>query len=310
MVNLSIVVSALGTEKQLEDTLVSVLTHRPDSCEVIVVYRGRYDDPYQIRGEVKIIELSQTASHVALANAGIRASCGSIINLMQVGTEVSESWAEAAMDRFRECPKLASCAPLVLQKENPKIAVSAGLVYRTRGLRKVIGRGQRARRVATRSCIGPTMSAGFYLGSLIRKLGGFDTSVGDYLADVDLALRLSRLGCRSVHEPDSVMTQDGHSTRSASSFDVGVHEEKLFWTYARDVGWIPSLSSHGLVLASDLRRFLVGPALVQCWLGRAKGAIESLVRPNSRAREMPRELAELLDTDDLCLFDDNQSAAA
>ncbi len=46
----------MGDQQRFEDTLVSVLENQPERSEVVVVTRGPYDDPYDLRREVGIVE--------------------------------------------------------------------------------------------------------------------------------------------------------------------------------------------------------------------------------------------------------------
>ena len=52
---LSIIIPYLGSEQRLEDTLVSVLTHRPAKTEIMVVHDGSYPDRYDIGPEVDLL---------------------------------------------------------------------------------------------------------------------------------------------------------------------------------------------------------------------------------------------------------------
>ena len=55
MPRLTILIADTGGAGPLEATLASVLQFRPASCEVVVVHRGKYDDPYGLSSEVHFI---------------------------------------------------------------------------------------------------------------------------------------------------------------------------------------------------------------------------------------------------------------
>ena len=69
MPTLSIIIPASGSESRWERTLVSVLQNRPEDTEILVVVPGRYNDPYQLREEVRFVEVGRRASLVAYLRA-------------------------------------------------------------------------------------------------------------------------------------------------------------------------------------------------------------------------------------------------
>ena len=71
MPRLSIIIPVLGNLELLEDTLVSVLENRPDSCEIIVVLDEVYEDPYELKDEIRFDRAPPGAGLVAGANLAI-----------------------------------------------------------------------------------------------------------------------------------------------------------------------------------------------------------------------------------------------
>ena len=62
MPRLSILIPWRESTALFEATLVSVLACRPENAEVIVVHRGEYADPYELRREVLLVEHDEDAS--------------------------------------------------------------------------------------------------------------------------------------------------------------------------------------------------------------------------------------------------------
>ncbi len=112
MPRLSIIVPVLGCASRLETTLVSVLEHRPDDCEVLVVLDTPYEDPYELAGEVQFIESPGAVGFAASVNAGIQASCADFVHVLAAGVEVCEGWADFALPHFRD-PRVSAVSPIV-----------------------------------------------------------------------------------------------------------------------------------------------------------------------------------------------------
>ena len=62
---LSIVIPTPGDTAAMEETLVSVLEHRPDDCEIVVALGCDYADPWNIREEVRFVQAPAGSSLVA-----------------------------------------------------------------------------------------------------------------------------------------------------------------------------------------------------------------------------------------------------
>ena len=99
---LSIIVPLMGDLKRFEDTLVSVLENQPERSEVVVVLNEPYDDPYELRGEVKFVEAPPGADLVDCFACGLAASNAPVVHMIASGFEATPGWADAALARFAE----------------------------------------------------------------------------------------------------------------------------------------------------------------------------------------------------------------
>jgi hypothetical protein len=253
---LSIVIPALGSIASLEAGLVSVLEHRPSDCEVIIVLREPYDDPYELEGEVRFIEAPLGTRASACLNIGVAASRGTIIHLLGCGFEVSDGWTDAALAHFDD-EQVVAVAPLVMQPgvTDERVA-AAGLEYRAGGTGHPRHADQSLSSIdgEPKTLLGPLASAAFYRSTALDALETvFDAAVGDKFCDIDLALRLRKAGGRAIFEPASRIRGDVAATDPSSNFRSGLHAERLFWRHAGHVGWLRSLALHGLTVAGDLR---------------------------------------------------------
>ncbi len=243
---LSIIVPYLDENQPFEDTLVSVLQNRPADCEVVVVHRGGYADPYDLSDEVRFIQTDAGAGELQLLNAGLHQAGGQILHVLQPGMVVCEGWADAASAHFQD-PRVAAVSPLVLDATESERVVSAGVRFTRGGCRIVHGAGvprRQAERLVRQPILAPTWRAGFFLQTPLTALGGFYTQIDAEWADADLGLALKTLGFRCELEVASVIHGAAVSRPSASAFESGRSAERVFWRYRREMGGLVSLIAH------------------------------------------------------------------
>ncbi len=272
MARLSCIIPVVGTTDGLEATLVSVLEHRPEDCEILVVLNTPYADPYALQGEVRFIE-ALGLGRAACATLGVRVCEAPIVNMIAPGCEATEGWADAALPHFSD-PEIAAVAPVIRRHGSEEI-LAAGLQY---------GRGGR-RIVATRlsangakgDVLGPTIDAGFYRKSALEILGdGFPAELGDIFADLDLGLSLRYAGFRAVVEPAASVLAERLVAPESAGFEYGLHAEKVWLRNLPAGGRLPSALLHPWTVAGELLRSAPsGAALAQiagrmaAWFRRA-----------------------------------------
>jgi hypothetical protein len=253
---LSIVIPCLGACEQFEDTLASVLQHRPDRTEIIVVHQRPYADPYRLQGEVHFSHVD-SASLVDLINDAAQDARGEVIHVLAAGTEVRDGWTNAALRHFAD-PRVATVAPLVLKLQSPGRIETMGVRYTLGGGRVSVGHDLAIpdHHALLDEILGPSLLAGFFSKDALLALGGFCREVGDELADVDFALALRDVGCRNVLEPKSqVSYAPVKSARSLlGAVSRGIGAERLFWRHWAREGRMTSLLSHPLVTLVDVAR--------------------------------------------------------
>lgn len=277
MCRLSIIVPFLRDPQRFEDTLASVLQNRPVDCEVLVVHRGPYDDPYNLDGEVHFVETAVDAQLTEAVNTGLSVACGEVVHVLQAGVLAREDWAEPALEWFDD-PLIGAVSPVVLQAEAEGKILSAGIRYTSGGRRLLNGLGKnvnRARRVFRRRTIGPSLAAGFYRRSAIQALGGLCAKTGGRFSDVDLALCLKALGYRSVIESASVVVGDTIDRPTVRCFRSGRCDERIFWRHAGTNGWLRSLSFHPFAVVGSLLAGWKRPGTYVGLLGRMAGMIQA-----------------------------------
>ncbi len=288
MPRLSIVIPVCGNLKRLEDTLVSVLENRPDDSEIVVVLDDVYDDPYDLKEEIRFVEAPRRAGLAAIVNLGIEACQAAIVHVLACGTQVQEGWTDAAMPHFAD-PWVAAVAPLVLETGAPQQVISAGLTYRRGGRVRVVGQGRPVQDVVEdRSLVlGPPVTAAFYRKSALETVGQFSPLVSEESTAVDVALRLAYAGFRTAREPRCRVHADRVRCRRRNAFRRAFQAERLFWRWAPCFGWLGSLPAHAATVAVELLRSLPRLTLLGELAGRTLGLC-CLASGRRHGRELKR----------------------
>jgi hypothetical protein len=285
---LSIIIPVAGNLTSLEDTLLSVLENRPDGAEVLVVLDEPYDDPYELKGEIRFLEAAAGASFVESVNLGISASQAPVVHLLACGCQVTEGWTDQAVAAFDD-PAVATVVPLVLTPgESPRV-LAAGMTYRPGGVVRTIGRGASPATIVgnPKHPLAAAPVAAFYRKSALELIGLFSHDVADWLATIDLGLALEQAGFHVVLEPECRIVAAHTLKRPIGAFRQALELERLFWRWGPRGGWTVSLAVHGAMIAAEALGGLVTlkPSLVA-------GRLAGLSRIGSHRRQYQR-LAQL-----------------
>lgn len=292
---LSIIIPCLGDAADFDGTLVSVLQHRPADCEVIVVHRLPYDDPYDLGDEVRFLHWPG-ASLAELLNAAIAEADGDVLHVMACGLEATDRWTTAAIAHFDD-PDVAAVAPVVFDAAQQTIT-SAGIRWTLGGTRREVtdsrvmspGSGRLRSQI-----LGPSMIAGFYRREVLAALDGFEAALGDELADVACCLALQALERIAVVEPAAQLVQVSRpvlATRGALAH--GKSLERLFWRAIAQRSLAASFAMHCLAVLADTvsRGVSLGTATLA---GRCLALADTAAGPRYRESLLTAEtrLAEL-----------------
>ncbi len=226
MTRLSILTSWPANDSIHEDTLASILQNRPAQCEIIVVHRGEYGDPYELASEVRFISAAPRASQLEMLNLGADEADGEILHIIQGGLEATDGWADAALEHFEE-PEVVAVAPAVLDAGEERIVV-AGVELSSAGSRGLCGVGYSIASTDTARLqpTGPALMAGFYRIDAWDAAWGLDNSMGE-TADIDLAVHLERLGRCSLATNCRLNLVES-ITSAESAICAGRNRQRLF----------------------------------------------------------------------------------
>ena len=259
MRKISLILPILGDTRLFEDTIASVLRHRPAGTQIIAVHDGKYSDPYDLAGDqIEFISINERAKLIRLFNAGVVQTTGDIVGLLRPGAELSQGWHEAIIESFKD-PDVGSGAPVIVKRGSTRKAVATGVGCGLGFRRTLEGRGTSIRSINPDyiDLYGPTSWAGFYRRDLLQMLynetGPLDENLDQHYLDLELGLSFRTLGydCEScpqclvsVFSPAKVRrearTPHGESAHRAfirHVLHIGStsHAVKRYWTIAMEV---------------------------------------------------------------------------
>ncbi len=251
---LSIVIPTPADTAAMEETLVSVLEHRPDDCEIVVSLGCEYADPWNIREEVRFVQAPVGSSLVGCVNLGVAASEGEVVHVLAAGWRATEGWTDRPMERLED-DDVGAVVPLGVAGDDRDHVVSAGVRCAVGGRRIDVAADTRWRKAKAVECPptgatvpqGPVLETGFWRSDVLELAGrGFATVCGDAMADADMAITLTRSGLRVVVEPYSQVIAPAATTGKVRtrSFVAGLHAERLFWRSVAGSSFVSALVMH------------------------------------------------------------------
>ncbi len=269
MQRLSVIVPLMGDLQRFEDTLVSVLENQPERSEVIVVLNAPYDDPYDLRSEVKFVETAAGADLVQCFACGLGASEAPVVHVLASGFEATPGWADAALARF-DSANVAAVAPLVVDRLQPTRILSGGLRYSGGTIRRLACNLDAAsgERDASKGLCGPELSAAFYRRSALESVA-LARYRGSILAvSTGLALGLRKAGFVTVQEPGCQATATADLFTSGGAWREGLAAEWLFRRWKSMPGWNRSWAAHAATVAMECVQLPLRPSMAARLAGR------------------------------------------
>ena len=270
MPRLAIVVSAVGSIESMEATLVSVLEHRPADCEIIVALQRPYADPYDLKDEVQFLPPGRRRSVMSAINHALAATRAPFVHVLAAGCQVSEGWADEALGRFGD-RQVAAVVPMIWNANDSQQILAAGVSYRKRGQRYLVGQGRQSIDSATQAAmIAPASMAGFYRKAALDFVGGFSDRLGPRQADADLGIVFRKAGLGVVLEARSQVFATPEADVSIGSMGEALANERLFWRNFVAPGRVTGLMAHAMhvayeTVASFGRPRMVTQAMARMW---------------------------------------------
>lgn len=262
MPRLAIIIACPGGADVFEDTLVSVLQHRPAACEVLVAHSEAYSDPYQLQGEVEFLHRPNEANRCALLNHALKATQADVIHVVGCGIEATDGWTASALRHFQD-DNIGSVVPLLVSASEPLKLVAAGLHWSWGGAGGVLGTGidrALAARLAPR-VLGPHLQAAFYRRDVLLALGGWDEQLPAEAAALDLAISLSELEYGVELETECKLLAAAGSVEPIASKIL----EQLYWRHRPADGWGDLFVGHPWQWLSHAARYGAGELAGRVW---------------------------------------------
>ena len=202
----SLLIPTYNGARLLGPCLESVARQSRAADQTIVVDDGSTDDTGELLVErfpwVRHVRLERNVGFVGAVNAGVAASEGEIVALLNNDTEAEPGWLEALVAPLEADQALGSAASKLLLFDKRDFLHSAGDGYTTGGV--PVNRGawtfDDGRFDGDVEVFGACGGAAAYRRSALMEAGGFDPWLVSYLEDTDLSWRLQLLGygCRFV----------------------------------------------------------------------------------------------------------------
>ncbi|HUU53491.1 MAG TPA: glycosyltransferase family 2 protein [Armatimonadota bacterium] len=207
----SVVVPNWNGERLLPACLNSLRAQTFREVEIIVSDDGSTDGSVELLKkdypEVAIVGSPVNRGFCEAANAGIRASRGEFVLLLNNDTELDPRCVEELARAMEANEQLGICAAKMVYFLDPTIINSAGHACRRDGVVVDIGRGERDGEWfdRPREVLGASGGAALYRRRMLQEIGLFDPDFVTSVEDVDLEWRAQWAGWRAQYLPTAVV---------------------------------------------------------------------------------------------------------
>jgi len=215
---ISVVIPNWNGKKFLAGCLDSLKEQTYEPIEVVIVDNGSKDGSVEYLKEnypyVKLVTFPVNTGFSPAVNAGIKASTGEMVALLNNDTVVDPNWMSELIKAMREHPEAGSAGCKMLAYDDHALLDGAGDGYRRGGLPGRIGHKERdtGRFNRQRYLLGACGGAALYRRDLFADIGYFDEDYFAYLEDVDLGLRAQAAGYKCIYVPTSIVYHLGCGT--------------------------------------------------------------------------------------------------
>ena len=266
----SIVIPNWNGKHHLTECLDAIRRQSCADFEVVLVDNGSIDGSAEFLKsrypEVNLVELDENIGFAGGVNAGIKASRGEYVVLLNNDTEVVPVWLERLACAIEAHPDILIFASRLVDYFNRGLIDSAGDGMDLLLGPYKIGERQPVEEFRESSLVfGACGGGGCYHRSLFDRIGFFDEDFFAYFEDIDLSFRANWLGIRCLSVPGAVIyhkvggTSDSNRA-SRDRFDI-MRRRNLFFLIAKNypvsflLRFLPFIFlSHGLLFIVNLLR--------------------------------------------------------
>lgn len=244
----SVVIPVYGHWDATADCLRSFAEHPPTvPYELVVVDDASPDDSRRrleaIEG-VRVVALENNRGFIGAVNAGLEASRGEYVALLNNDTEITDGWLEALLDAFDE-PDVGLVGSKLVYPDG-RLQEAGGIIFDNAGGWNY-GRGDdpaKDRYNYRRDVDYCSAAAVLLRRDLFTEIGGLSEEYAPaYYDDTDLAFRIRARGLRVVYEPAAVVVHhEGVSHGTDTSSGLKAHQEINKVRFERN--WRDALAQH------------------------------------------------------------------
>lgn len=259
----SIIIPNYNGAKFIKDCMDSLANQTYKDFEIIVVDNNSQDNSVEyIKNNypmVNLISLNENFGFSTAVNAGIKASNGEYVLLLNNDTKAFPDFIECLVKEIEKKPDAFSIASKMIQMYNPSLLDSAGDLYTVVGwgINRGVGRSKdlfkRPSKIFS-SCAG----AAIYRKSVFEKIGMFDEIHFAYLEDIDVGYRAKIYGYKNYYCPKAKIYHVGSGTSGSkyNSFKVKLAaRNNIYLIYKNMPTWQLILNAPPLLLGFITKYF-------------------------------------------------------
>jgi len=218
MPTVSVVIPNWNGLRFLDTCLRSLLAQSFTDFDVVLVDNGSQDDSIAFLqknfSHVRVVRFPENRGFSAAVNAGIHASTGKYVFVLNNDTELPSSCLSALVKGIEMEPDIGAVGPKILEFNDRTLLGGIGDGYTFLGVPYNIGflerdEGQWDQPVELFSLSG---CAVLYRRSILEEVGTFDEDFFAYCEDVDLGFRLRMARSRCVYIPQALLYHIGSGT--------------------------------------------------------------------------------------------------
>ena len=215
---ISIIIPNYNGARYLDPCLHSLQSQSYANMEIVVVDNASDDRSAEIVLEAApkaiLLRNSRNLGFAGGANAGIRASHGDWVAILNNDTEAAKDWLTECVRAIQNHPDAAFLACRILEFFDRSRIFSAGDCFLRAGMGYRRGQEQHDREDFHQECeiFSTSGCAALYRRSVLEKIGYFDDRFFAYLEDVELGLRLQAAGNRGYYVPRAEVYHYGAAT--------------------------------------------------------------------------------------------------
>ena len=254
-----------------EETLASVLAHRPDDAEILIADVGGYADPWDVGGEgVKFFSFPAHCSPLAALNDTIRSATAPVVHILYAGADVSENWTRTPLEYFRDL-RVGTVVPTVFDRRKNKRIFAMGVAFSRGGSLRTVRRSQLPH--IQQTMVAPHVSAVFFRKTALLQIGLLQTSFIPQLSYLDAAFLLNECRWTCVVDSRCRIFVRPNMLPTTSPFAWAKQLERLYFRWMGRQTSFQAVGSHLAAVAADFWRHFPRLRAFQALLGRFTGLV-------------------------------------